>query len=212
MILETVVVGPMQVNCYVLALKDSAEAIIIDPGGDEQKIRKVLGKYRLKPALVINTHGHIDHIGCDDKFAVPVYIHSRDAALLKDPALNLSNFLTSSFSVNSKIHTLEDKENITLDRMQLKVIHVPGHTPGGIALLMQKPQDKVLFTGDSLFYQGIGRTDFAGGDSDLLIKSIRERLLGLADDTVIYPGHGPSSTIGEEKRNNPFLMSRQFME
>jgi len=212
MILETVVVGPMQVNCYVLALESNAQAIIIDPGDDEQKIRKVLNKYRLNPAMVMNTHGHIDHIGCDDKFAAPVYIHSRDAALLKDPQLNLSNFLSSALSVKSKIHTVEDKENIVLDQIQLKVIHVPGHTPGGIALLMQKPQDKVLFTGDSLFYRGIGRTDFPGGDTELLIASIKEGLLGLADDTVIYPGHGASSTIGEEKKNNPFLMSRQFME
>jgi len=205
MILETVVVGPMQVNCYVLAWEAHAGAIIIDPGDDEQKIRKVLNKHELNPAMVINTHGHIDHIGCDDKFAVPVYIHSRDAALLRDPQLNLSNFLSSALSVKSKINTVEDKENIVLDQIQLKVIYVPGHTSGGIALLMQKPQGKVLFTGDSLFYRGIGRTDFPGGDTGLLIASIKERLLGLADDTIIYPGHGPSSTIGEEKKNNPFL-------
>jgi len=196
----------MQVNCYVLARESQGQAIIIDPGDDEQKIRKVLNRYRLNPAMVINTHGHIDHIGCDDKFAVPVYVHSRDAALLKDPQLNLSGFLSSALSVKSKMHTVEDKENIVLDQIQLEVIHVPGHTSGGIALLMQKPQGKVLFTGDSLFYRGIGRTDFPGGDSALLIASIKERLLGLADDTVVYPGHGPSSTIGEEKKNNPFLI------
>ncbi len=206
MILETVVVGPMQVNCYVVAREANAGAIIIDPGDDEEKIRKVLDKYRLKPGMVINTHGHIDHIGCDDKFDVEVYIHSRDAVLLRDPELNLSSFLARFFSVKSKIHALEDKENITLDKIQLKVIHVPGHTPGGIALLMQKPQGEVLFTGDSLFCQGIGRTDFAGGDGKLLIGSIKARLLGFAADTIIYPGHGPSSTIGEEKKNNPFLI------
>ena len=207
MILETVPVGPMQANCYLLAQEAGREAIIIDPGDDIRKIRQALDKYRLKPTMVINTHGHIDHIGCDDKFAVPVYIHSRDAALLKDPASNLSAFLAHSFSINSQVHTLEDKEDIVLGQIRLKVIHVPGHTPGGIALLMLEPKDKILFTGDSLFYQGIGRTDFAGGDGDLLIKSIKERLLSLADDTLVYPGHGPSSTIGEEKKNNPFLIS-----
>ena len=100
---------------------------------------------------------------------------------------------------------MKDKENIELDDMQLEVIHTPGHTPGGICLLMKKPDDKILFSGDTLFCQGIGRTDFPGADEGLLIKSIKEKLFKLDDDTVVYPGHGPSSTIGEEKRNNPFL-------
>jgi hydroxyacylglutathione hydrolase len=94
---------------------------------------------------------------------------------------------------------------IELDGMRLKVLHIPGHTPGGIALLMEKPQDNIVFTGDSLFCQGIGRSDLPGGDELALIKYIKERLLTLSDDTIIYPGHGPSSTIGEEKKNNPFL-------
>ena len=131
-ILETIVVGPMQVNCYLLSREYGREAIIIDPGDEEKKIRRNLDKHSLRPALIINTHGHIDHIGCDDKFGVPVCIHSKDALLLKDPDLNLSNFLGSSFSVNSKIQTLEDKQDIVLDGIQLKVIHVPGHTPGPI--------------------------------------------------------------------------------
>lgn len=205
MILETVCVGPMQVNCYIVAGGLNSPAIIIDPGDQDYKIKDALNKYKLKAAMVINTHGHIDHIGCDDKFDAPVYIHKKDLGLLKDPKLNLSDFFMSSFSVKSKIHTLEDKENISLDKMRLQVIHMPGHTPGGIALLMQEPQNKILFTGDSLFYQGIGRTDFPGADGELLVESIREKLFNLADDTTIYPGHGPSSTIGEEKKNNPFL-------
>lgn len=206
MILETVCVGPMQVNCYVLASDVNSKAIIIDPGDEEHKIKKVLSKYKLKPAFIINTHGHIDHIGCDDKFDVPVYIHSQDLSLLNDPQLNLSNLLMSSFSVTAKIYALEDKEIIELDQIQLEAIHLPGHTPGGIALLMKRPKDKILFTGDSLFCQGIGRTDFPGADEGLLIKSIKERLFRLSDDTVIYPGHGPSSTIGKEKQDNPFLV------
>lgn len=208
MILETVCVGPMQVNCYILAAARDSSAIIIDPGEEDNKIREVLNKYKLNPVFIINTHGHIDHIGCDDKFNVPVYIHQKDIALLTDPRLNLSSFLVFSFSVKSKIRALEDKESIGIDNLQLEVMHMPGHTPGGIALHLKKPQDKILFTGDSLFCQGIGRTDFPGADEKLLIKSIKEKIFKLADDTVIYPGHGPSSTIGEEKKNNPFLMSR----
>ena len=206
MILETICVGPMQVNCYILASDPDSRAIIIDPGDEKVKIERVLKNHNLKLEFIINTHGHIDHIGGDGKFDVPVYIHKQDLALLQDPKLNLSSFFMSPFSLKSNIRTLEDKENIELDQIQLEVIHVPGHTPGGISLLMKKPKDKILFTGDSLFCQGIGRTDFPGADEILLIKSIKEKLLTLSDDTTIYPGHGPSSTIGEEKKNNPFLI------
>ncbi|MDD5166375.1 MAG: MBL fold metallo-hydrolase [Candidatus Omnitrophica bacterium] len=207
MILETIRVGVMQVNCYILALEDNSSGIIIDPGADEQKIRRVLDKHKIKPAFIINTHGHIDHIGCDDKFGIPVYIHSKDAELLRDPELNLSGFLAEPLSVKSQVRTLEDKEEINSGGFKLEVIHVPGHTPGGIALLMKEPETKILFSGDSLFFQSIGRSDFPGADGELLIKSIKEKLLILDDDTVIYPGHGASSTIGREKRRNPFLMS-----
>jgi len=206
MILETVCVGPFQVNCYVLASRSKSQAIIIDPGYDVDTIKRILNKHKLKPAFIINTHGHYDHIACDDEFGVPVYIHGRDSALLKDPELNLSNFLISSYSVKSEVKILEDKENIELDQIRLEVMHTPGHTPGGICLLMHKPTNKILFSGDTLFCQGIGRTDFPGADAGLLIKSIKDKLLPLADDTIIYPGHGPSSTIGKEKRENPFLI------
>lgn len=205
MILETISVGQMQVNCYLLASKSNSGAIIIDPGDEDNKIKQVLAKYNLKPAFIINTHGHIDHIGCDDKFNVPVYIHKQDSSLLNDHQLNLSSFLGFPFSVKSEVRTLEDKENIELEQIQLEVLHVPGHTPGSISLLLKKPKNKILFTGDALFYHGIGRTDFPGANEDLLIKSIKEKLFRLSDDTIVYPGHGPSSTIGEEKRNNPFL-------
>lgn len=205
MILETVCVGPFQVNCYILASSSNSCAIIIDPGDEVGKIKRVLNKHKLKPAFIINTHGHIDHIGCNTKFDVPVYIHSQDLALLKDPQLNLSALLMAPFSIKSQIRTLEDKEVIELGDIQLEVIHLPGHTPGGICLLMQKPTNKILFSGDTLFCQGIGRTDFPGADEDLLIKSIKDKLFKLADDTVVYPGHGLSSTIGEEKKNNPFF-------
>lgn len=205
MILEIVCVGQMQVNCYILASGQNSQAIIIDPGEEARKIKRILDRHKLKPAFIINTHGHYDHIGSDSEFGAPIYIHSQDLALLKDPQLNLSGLFALDYSVKSEIRTLEDNQNIELQDLQLKVIHVPGHTPGGIALLMIKPVDKIVFTGDSLFCQGIGRSDLTGGDESLLKKSIKEKLLTLPDDTVIYPGHGPSSTIGEEKKNNPFL-------
>jgi len=204
MILETIIVGSMEVNCYILASDKNCPAIIIDPGADETKIRQVLGNHGLKPAFVINTHGHFDHIGCDDKFGVPVYVHSQDAESLKDARGNFSLFFGSTYKVKSEIRTLKDKETIKLQEIELEVIHTPGHTAGGISLLMKEPKDNILFTGDTLFCQGIGRADL-GGDEELLLRSIREKLLILPDDTVIYPGHGPSSTIGDEKKSNPFL-------
>ncbi len=109
------------------------------------------------------------------------------------------------YTVQSEIRQLEEGKVIELEGIQLKVLHIPGHTPGGISLLLEKPDDKIVFTGDSLFYQGIGRSDLAGGNEPLLIKSIRKNILSLPDDTVVYPGHGPSSTVGEEKLNNPFF-------
>ena len=205
MILETVSVGPMGVNCYILALKENTKAIIIDPGDQARKINQVLEKYSLKPEFIINTHGHYDHIGADDKFDVPVYIHKKDSDFLKDAKLNLSAFFSVSYNVKSQVRYLEDNEIIKLEEIELKVLHIPGHTPGGVAMQMLKPAERIVFTGDTLFCQGIGRSDLEGGNEQLLVKSIKEKLLNLSDDTVIYPGHGPSSTIGEEKRNNPFL-------
>lgn len=205
MIFETVSVGLYQANCYILAAKVQSGAIIIDPGDQEHKIRSLLNKYKLKPEFIINTHGHIDHIGSDDKFGVPIYIHIKELPLLNNPELNMSGFLGSSYRIKSEIKTVEEGSLLELDNIQLEVIHLPGHTPGGIALLMKKPKDKIVFTGDSLFRLSIGRTDFPGSDGNELINSIKEKLLKLPDDTVIYPGHGPSSTIGEEKKNNPFL-------
>lgn len=190
MILETVIVGPMQVNCYILALQDNSGCLIIDPGAEEGKIRRILDTHSLKPELVINTHGHFDHIGCDDKFGVPVYVHKQDARMLLEPKLNLSGLFSLPFQVKSEIRAIEDKDLIDMAGIELEVIHLPGHTPGGIALFMKKPDSRVVFTGDSLFFQGIGRSDLEGGSEAFLVKSIKEKLFVLPDDTVIYPGTG----------------------
>lgn len=206
MILEVIPVGPFQANCYILADNSDSQAIIIDPGNEEHKIKQTLNKFRLKPAFIINTHGHIDHISCDDSFDVPIYIHRDDASLLKDSHLNLSDLFGSGYKVKSKIDIVEDKQLLKLGQIQLEVIHTPGHTPGGICLWLKRPMDKVLFTGDTLFCGSIGRTDFFGADERTLIESIKNKLFNLADDTIIYPGHGPISSIGKEKRNNPFLI------
>ncbi len=205
MILDSVCVGSYQVNCYILSTEDNRQAVIIDPGDQKDKIKNVLDKHKLKPALIINTHGHIDHIGCDDEFAVPIYAHSAEAPMLGNSGLNMSDFLNMPYSVKSPIKVLEDKSKIVLGEIELEVIHTPGHTQGGICLLLKKPVTNILFSGDTLFYENVGRTDFAGGSTANLMKSIKEKLFLLPDETVIYPGHGRSSTIGHEKRHNPFL-------
>lgn len=204
MILETVNVGPMQVNCYVLACAQAGEAIIIDPGDQAFKINLVLKKHKLTPAMVINTHGHYDHIGCDDEFGVSVYAHKLDLPMLQNAEKNLSAIFASAYKVKSEIKTLEDKEVIKLDYLELEVIHLPGHTPGGIGLLLKKPQADIIFTGDTLFNRGIGRYDLENGSRSQLEKAIKERLFVLPAETIVYPGHGPSTTIGREKNNNLF--------
>jgi glyoxylase-like metal-dependent hydrolase (beta-lactamase superfamily II) len=201
MILETILVGPMGVNCYILASKEGSAAIIIDPGAQERKIRQVLDKFKLNPGIVINTHGHYDHIGEDDKFGVDVYVHKLDAPMLKNPMLNLSGLFSLPYAVKSRIRFLEEGEIIKLDDLQLRVIHTPGHTQGGVALLLEKPVSKIVFTGDTLFCQGIGRSDLDGGNEEQLMKSLKDKLFILPSEFKIYPGHGASSTIGEEKKN-----------
>ena len=204
MILEIINVGPMQVNCYILACASGGQAIIIDPGDQSLKIQAVLNKYKLKPAMVINTHGHYDHIGADDEFGVVVYVHKNDLEMLLDARKNLSANFSLAYKVNSEIKTLEDKQIIKLDCLELEVIHLPGHTSGGIGLLMKKPQTDIIFTGDTLFYQGLGRSDLPGGDCFQLEKAIKERLFVLPGQTKVYPGHGAATTIASEKNSSLF--------
>ncbi len=201
MILKSVVVGIYQTNCYILADEKYRHAIIIDPGDEYRKIQDIIDADNLEAKLIINTHGHIDHIGLNDKFKVPVYIHKLDKPYLKDPSKNLSLFLSSGFTSDSKVFTVKDKDLIVLNDLKLEVIHTPGHTPGGICLRIEN----ILFSGDTLFYKGVGRTDFPGASFDAISQSIREKLFTLPPSTIVYPGHGQSTTIQEEKLGNMFV-------
>lgn len=198
--IDIISVGQMQANCYVVS-NQNRNAILIDPGDEYSKIASFLKKQKITPKFIAHTHGHIDHIGCDNEFGLPIYIHKLDIELLKNPEKNLSSFLMLPFRVNKNIKAVEDLDCITLDELRLEVIHTPGHTPGGICL----KAEKVIFTGDTLFSGSIGRTDFVGASGEQLIKSIQSRLLIFPDNTIIYPGHGEPSTIGKEKNTNPFL-------
>ncbi|MCM8763219.1 MAG: MBL fold metallo-hydrolase [Candidatus Omnitrophica bacterium] len=206
MILKKLVVGPLQANCYILGDEHSREAVVIDPGADAPAIKDILNKFKLKLSFVINTHGHIDHIGADPEFNVPICIHREDIASLKDAQKNLSLWLDKPFAINSlPIKTLEDKETIVIGKIALKVIHTPGHTAGSICLLLDnKHHPKIIFSGDTLFRSGVGRTDIPGGSWKDLILSLKNRILILPDDTLVYPGHGLESTIGKERKENPY--------
>jgi glyoxylase-like metal-dependent hydrolase (beta-lactamase superfamily II) len=199
--IECLAVGALETNCYIVADDATKEAALIDPAGDEGRIRKILKENSLKLKFILNTHGHGDHIGANGSFKVPIYIHRLDADFLRDPKKNLSSFFMFGIRSPEAERLLEHGDKISLGNLEFEVIHTPGHTPGSVSFKL----GDVIFTGDALFAGGIGRTDFPYGDEELLLRSIRDRLLVYSDDTVIYPGHGESSTIGRERRENPFL-------
>lgn len=200
-ILEIIPVGLMEVNCYILGDKRTREAVIIDPGADYDRIKERLERIKVLPKYVLDTHGHADHIGANGQFKLPILIHRLDALFLSDPKKNLSTMFGLDVVSPNAERTLEDKDVINIGDLALEVIHTPGHTPGSISI---KCND-LVFTGDTLFCEGVGRTDFPYASEKDLSKSLRERLLVLPDSTRIYPGHGPASTIGHERERNPFL-------
>ena len=175
--------------------------MLIDPAACDPEIKRSIKAGGIDVLCTLNTHGHADHIAGDAAFGYPVYIHELDEPCLSDARRNLS-FMTGSDvmpPVTGKL--LRDGDIIDIGGIRFEVIHTPGHTPGGICLRC----GDVLFSGDTLFYEGVGRTDAPGGDHEALIRSIRERLMALPDTVRVFPGHGPETTIGHERRCNGFL-------
>jgi glyoxylase-like metal-dependent hydrolase (beta-lactamase superfamily II) len=205
LIIEQLVVGPLETNCYVVADEKTAVAAVIDPGGDVEDILAQIRKMAVHVAYVINTHGHFDHMagngGVIAATKAKLAIHRGDAALLAQGG-GASMFGIGDISSPPPDLFLEDGDLLGLGETELLVIHTPGHSPGGIALYSRT--HAALFCGDCLFYAGIGRTDLPGGDYDTLIASLT-KILALPRETLVYPGHGPSTTIGHEKAHNPFL-------
>ena len=200
-LLKRFVVGLLETNCYLVADALTKEACLIDPGSGPYPIKSFINKEGLDLKFIINTHGHGDHIGANAFFSVPIFIHKLDKDFLKDPDKNLSRAFMAGIVSPGAEKLLEEGDTLSLGGLELKVLHTPGHTPGSVSLIM----DGAVFTGDALFAGSIGRTDFEYGDQDQLIRSITQKLLTLKDDTIIYPGHGEPSTIGEEKKSNPFF-------
>ncbi len=205
MVIKKLVVGDLQTNCYVLGDEKSKEGVVIDPGGDVEDIEKVIQKEGLIIKCIILTHGHADHIAAltelKKRTNALILIHPADSDMLVDPTYNLSIFTGQDLICPKADKFLDDGDKVQVGGFELEVLHTPGHSPGGISLFT----DKMIFTGDALFYGGIGRTDFPGASHNQLMNSIREKILTKPDDTVVYSGHGPETTIGEEKRNNPWI-------
>jgi glyoxylase-like metal-dependent hydrolase (beta-lactamase superfamily II) len=188
------------------------DAIIIDAGGDPADMIKCIHQQELKPIYLFNTHGHIDHIlgNPQIKKAFPkikLCIHPADAPMLKSAGHNLSTELGFSFASPEPDKLVQEDDVTSFGSFQLRILHLPGHTKGGIGILYQPPsgQTPILFSGDAIFAGGVGRTDFPGGSMSELITNIRKKILSLPEETIIYPGHGESTTVGDEKRTNPFL-------
>jgi len=195
------VAGPIETNAYLVWDTSTNDACLIDPGGESEKIKDFMDDEGLRLGFIINTHGHGDHIAGNSDFNVPIYIHGSDKDFLTDPAKNLSGAYLFPFVSPAASRILNDGDTIKLGTLSMEVLHTPGHTPGSISIAL----DDVVFTGDTLFAGGVGRTDLENGSEDDLFKSIRDKLMPLADDTIMYPGHGAESTIGEERRSNPFI-------
>ena len=194
-----------QINTYLLWDSQSKEAILIDPGAPSHALVKYIKEQQLLVKMIVNTHGHGDHIGGNAFFAqelgCPIAIHPLDAPMLMDNRKNMSEYMGTPLPLKAAELLLNEGDEVLLGNTPVRIIHTPGHTPGGICLLA----GKYLISGDTLFEQSIGRTDFPGGNHASLIKCIKEKLFVLPDDVLVYPGHGPSTSIGLEKANNPFV-------
>jgi hydroxyacylglutathione hydrolase len=209
MIVHQITVGSMAVCCYVAACEESRQCCVIDPGGDEEKILSLCRQEGLSVAAIVCTHGHPDHVCGNARLqkatGAPIIMHAADAEFFARPDVE-SYFSMLGLPPSPPVdRTVAHGERIAFGGCGLEVIHTPGHTPGGICLYAPPH----LFTGDTLFAGGVGRTDFPGGDSRQLLASIRERILTLPAETLVWPGHGyggERSTVGEEAAGNPFLV------
>lgn len=205
LIIKELVVGPLMANCFIFGCAETKEAVVIDPGGDADRILLSLADSELKVKYIINTHGHFDHVSANGKIkdatGADILIHPLDAPMLGMLSSNAAVFGISVENSPPCDQTIEEDDTVSFGKITLKIIHTPGHTPGGISLYT----DGIVFVGDTLFAGSIGRTDFPGGDFNTLISSIKTKLFKMDDDVRVFSGHGPETSIGSEKRFNPFV-------
>jgi len=207
--IDRLILGAYETNCYILRVREAAKnCLIVDTGLEAGGLIDFLQEHKLNPASVVFTHGHADHITgvalLRDSFPdIKVYIHKLDAEMLTGAQSNLSALSGKPFKTEPADFILEEGSYIEQAGISLRVLHTPGHTPGGICLYSK--DEGIVFAGDTLFAGSVGRTDFPGASFAQLLAGIKEKLLTLPDETLVYPGHGPITTIAEEKAHNPFL-------
>lgn len=202
---EMIVVGALETNCYLVYCEETCESAVVDPGGDPEKIIRKISELELKPVILINTHGHVDHVGANkdikEKYDIPLCIHSADSKMLNNIIASAMGLFLGAKKSPSPDKFCEEEEKIPIGNSHLEVIHTPGHSPGSISL----SGDGFLLSGDLLFCGGVGRTDLPGGSWGVLEDSIRNKIFNFPDDTIVLPGHGPATTVGQEKMANPFI-------
>jgi glyoxylase-like metal-dependent hydrolase (beta-lactamase superfamily II) len=206
---ETFAAGPFACNCTVLACGDTRDAIIIDPGGEVDKIRQIVAHHDLTVRAIIHTHAHIDHIYCTrdvkEQHGGDICLHRGDLFLYDGLAQQAAFFGWQTRATLPVDRMIEDGDVVTFGKRKAVVLHTPGHTPGSVCFEVVDEGRSLLFAGDTLFRRSIGRTDLPGGNSQQLLRSIRDRLYILQPDTLVVPGHGPTTTIAEERSQNPFV-------
>lgn len=207
MILQMLTVGLIQTNCYIVGCEQTKEGVIIDPGGHPERILRAVRETGLRVRYVLNTHCHFDHMAANAEVVAatgaPLAIHPAERPILESRG-GASWFGVSISPSPPPDLELADGQVLEVGTLRLQVLHTPGHSPGSVTFYL--PDQGVAFDGDVLFAMGVGRTDLPGGDWDTLMRSIGEVLFALPDETVLYPGHGPKTTVGQEKRFNPWLL------
>jgi len=207
MIHEIIPVGPLQCNCSVIGDETSREGIVIDPGDDVQQVLDLVEKHKLRVKQIVITHAHIDHVGGAMKLraatGAPILLNQNDYALLKMLDMQAAWVGMRSPGKVEIDHSLEPADTVKVGSLAAQVLHTPGHTEGSVCLYF--PAENKLIAGDTLFAGSIGRTDLPGGSYEKILHSIHDRVLALPDETIVVPGHGPVTTIGEERESNPFL-------
>jgi glyoxylase-like metal-dependent hydrolase (beta-lactamase superfamily II) len=192
-------------NCFILGCEETHQAAVIDPGDEADRILRALAAEALTVTQIINTHGHFDHVSANKKMKdatkAPISIHPLDAPMLTSLSRSAAAWGLSAEDSPAPDRTIEDGDTIPVGNLSVKVLHTPGHTPGGVSLLV----GDAVFVGDTLFQGSVGRTDFPGGDFETLRTSIQTKLFTLDEDLTVYPGHNQSTTIGHEKKHNPFV-------
>ena len=209
---DTIVVGSFEVNCYLVWDEGTKDLIIIDPGDDSAAVIRRIHATRATPRAVLLTHGHGDHIGAvtelRQKFGIPLVAGTGEKQYLADPMFNLSGQIGLPIKLAPAEQWVADEETISFGSLSFRVLSTPGHTSGGVCFLDET--EGAVFCGDTIFQGSIGRTDFPGSSFKELMLSIQNKILTLPDDIVCYPGHGPTTTVGAERRSNPFLLEHLY--